>query len=201
MRVHVRARLRALGRRTARSATSTLTAVCDAQLAEPPEHARVVVASNCFPTGHARLVRAAAGGGWSRGRADGDVARPALPSGRRRAARRHESARDRDPELGRQAAHYRRLDGRRHARRRPSRRSDAGGTGAVRRREGAQGVRARARARPARRRARRRGLRRRARGGAPGGGSGSRAPGTSRRSYVCRATRNGSRSSSSSAHF
>jgi (2R)-3-sulfolactate dehydrogenase (NADP+) len=28
-----------------------LTAVCDAQLAEPPEHARVVVASNCFPTG------------------------------------------------------------------------------------------------------------------------------------------------------
>jgi (2R)-3-sulfolactate dehydrogenase (NADP+) len=29
----------------------TLAAVCDAQLAEPPEHARVVVASNCFPTG------------------------------------------------------------------------------------------------------------------------------------------------------
>jgi LDH2 family malate/lactate/ureidoglycolate dehydrogenase len=29
----------------------TLTAVCDAQLAEPPSHARVVVASNCFPTG------------------------------------------------------------------------------------------------------------------------------------------------------
>jgi (2R)-3-sulfolactate dehydrogenase (NADP+) len=28
-----------------------LAAVCDAQLAEPPEHARVVVASNCFPTG------------------------------------------------------------------------------------------------------------------------------------------------------
>jgi (2R)-3-sulfolactate dehydrogenase (NADP+) len=28
-----------------------LTAVCNAQLAEPPEHARVVVASNCFPTG------------------------------------------------------------------------------------------------------------------------------------------------------
>jgi LDH2 family malate/lactate/ureidoglycolate dehydrogenase len=29
----------------------TLAAVCDAQLAEPPTRARVVVASNCFPTG------------------------------------------------------------------------------------------------------------------------------------------------------
>jgi (2R)-3-sulfolactate dehydrogenase (NADP+) len=29
----------------------TLAAVVDAQLAEPPAHARVVVASNCFPTG------------------------------------------------------------------------------------------------------------------------------------------------------
>jgi LDH2 family malate/lactate/ureidoglycolate dehydrogenase len=29
----------------------TLAAVCDAQLADPPAHARVVVASNCFPTG------------------------------------------------------------------------------------------------------------------------------------------------------
>ena len=29
----------------------TLAAICDAQLAEPPERARVVVASNCFPTG------------------------------------------------------------------------------------------------------------------------------------------------------
>lgn len=29
----------------------TLSAIVDAQLAEPPEHARVVVASNCFPTG------------------------------------------------------------------------------------------------------------------------------------------------------
>ena len=29
----------------------TLAAVCDAQLADPPTHARVVVASNCFPTG------------------------------------------------------------------------------------------------------------------------------------------------------
>jgi LDH2 family malate/lactate/ureidoglycolate dehydrogenase len=29
----------------------TLAAVCDAQLADPPEHARVVVADECFPTG------------------------------------------------------------------------------------------------------------------------------------------------------
>jgi LDH2 family malate/lactate/ureidoglycolate dehydrogenase len=29
----------------------TLTAICDAQLADPPDHARVVVVSNCFPTG------------------------------------------------------------------------------------------------------------------------------------------------------
>jgi L-2-hydroxycarboxylate dehydrogenase (NAD+) len=29
----------------------TLAAICDAQLAAPPEHARVVAASRCFPTG------------------------------------------------------------------------------------------------------------------------------------------------------
>ena len=29
----------------------TLAAIVDAQLAEPPQHARVVVAANCFPTG------------------------------------------------------------------------------------------------------------------------------------------------------
>ena len=29
----------------------TLAAVCEAQLADPPAHARVIVASNCFPTG------------------------------------------------------------------------------------------------------------------------------------------------------
>jgi (2R)-3-sulfolactate dehydrogenase (NADP+) len=29
----------------------TLATICAAQLADPPEHARVVVASNCFPTG------------------------------------------------------------------------------------------------------------------------------------------------------
>jgi (2R)-3-sulfolactate dehydrogenase (NADP+) len=29
----------------------TLAAICDAQLAQPPEHARLVVAAECFPTG------------------------------------------------------------------------------------------------------------------------------------------------------
>lgn len=29
----------------------TLSAICDAQLAAPPDHARVVVAASCFPTG------------------------------------------------------------------------------------------------------------------------------------------------------
>jgi (2R)-3-sulfolactate dehydrogenase (NADP+) len=29
----------------------TLAAICEAQRADPPEHARVIVASNCFPTG------------------------------------------------------------------------------------------------------------------------------------------------------
>ena len=29
----------------------TLAAICDTQLAEPPEHARVIVAERCFPTG------------------------------------------------------------------------------------------------------------------------------------------------------
>ena len=42
----------------------TLAAVVDAQLAEPPEHSRVVVASNCFPTGMlGHYVRRLADGG------------------------------------------------------------------------------------------------------------------------------------------
>jgi delta1-piperideine-2-carboxylate reductase len=32
----------------------TLAAICDAQLADPPDHARLVAASNCFPTGALR---------------------------------------------------------------------------------------------------------------------------------------------------
>jgi (2R)-3-sulfolactate dehydrogenase (NADP+) len=42
----------------------TLATICAAQLADPPEHARVVVASNCFPTGMLGLyVRRLADGG------------------------------------------------------------------------------------------------------------------------------------------
>jgi (2R)-3-sulfolactate dehydrogenase (NADP+) len=44
----------------------TLAAVCDAQLASPPAHARVVVASHCFPTG--------ALGYWVRRLAEGGLA-------------------------------------------------------------------------------------------------------------------------------
>lgn len=44
----------------------TLAAICDAQLAAPPEHARVVVASRCFPTG--------ALGYWLRRLAEGGLA-------------------------------------------------------------------------------------------------------------------------------
>jgi LDH2 family malate/lactate/ureidoglycolate dehydrogenase len=42
----------------------TLAAVCAAQLADPPQHARVVVAEECFPTGHLGYwVRGLAAGG------------------------------------------------------------------------------------------------------------------------------------------
>jgi LDH2 family malate/lactate/ureidoglycolate dehydrogenase len=44
----------------------TLAAICDAQLAEPPEHARVIAASRCFPTG--------ALGYWVRRLAEGGLA-------------------------------------------------------------------------------------------------------------------------------
>jgi LDH2 family malate/lactate/ureidoglycolate dehydrogenase len=44
----------------------TLAAICDAQLAAPPEHARVVAASRCFPTG--------ALGFWVRRLAEGGLA-------------------------------------------------------------------------------------------------------------------------------
>jgi LDH2 family malate/lactate/ureidoglycolate dehydrogenase len=43
----------------------TLAAICAAQLADPPEHARVVVASHCFPTGML--------GHWARKLADGGL--------------------------------------------------------------------------------------------------------------------------------
>jgi len=42
----------------------TLAAICDAQLAEPPQHARVIVAERCFPTGMLGYwVRRVAAGG------------------------------------------------------------------------------------------------------------------------------------------
>jgi LDH2 family malate/lactate/ureidoglycolate dehydrogenase len=44
----------------------TLAAICEALLASPPRHARVVVASNCFPTGVL--------GYWARRLADGGLA-------------------------------------------------------------------------------------------------------------------------------
>jgi LDH2 family malate/lactate/ureidoglycolate dehydrogenase len=43
----------------------TLAAICDAQLESPPAHARVVVASNCFPSGML--------GYWTRRLADGGL--------------------------------------------------------------------------------------------------------------------------------
>jgi LDH2 family malate/lactate/ureidoglycolate dehydrogenase len=43
----------------------TLAAICDAQLADPPRHARIIVASNCFPTG---MI-----GHWVRQLADGGL--------------------------------------------------------------------------------------------------------------------------------
>jgi LDH2 family malate/lactate/ureidoglycolate dehydrogenase len=43
----------------------TLAAICDAQLADPPERARMVVAANCFPTGML--------GYWVRKLADGGL--------------------------------------------------------------------------------------------------------------------------------
>lgn len=43
----------------------TLSAVCDAQLADPPDHSRVVVARHCFPTGVL--------GHWVRRLADGGL--------------------------------------------------------------------------------------------------------------------------------
>ena len=59
----------------------------------------------------ARLLGAPARGGRPRGRADRDLAAAPGVSRRRAAARRDEPDRDRDSELGREAARRRRLDG------------------------------------------------------------------------------------------
>ena len=79
----------------------TLAAIVEAQLASPPAHARVVAARECFPTGSLGYwVRRLAEGGLVGG-ADGDVAGAARPPRGRPAARGHEPAGDRGPELGR----------------------------------------------------------------------------------------------------
>ena len=96
----------------------TLAAIVEAQLAAPPEHARLVVAQRCFPTG--------ALGYWARKLAEGGLVAAltatspaqARPSGRRPEPDRDEPARDCDPELRRRAARQRRLDGPGHLRRR-----------------------------------------------------------------------------------
>ena len=99
----------------------TLAAICDEQLADPPATARVVVASRCFPTGALGYWARRLAGRRPRRRADGDPPAAARLAGRRAAARRDEPDRDRRPELGRASARRRRLDGARHARRRPRR--------------------------------------------------------------------------------
>jgi LDH2 family malate/lactate/ureidoglycolate dehydrogenase len=60
----------------------TLAAICDAQLAEPPAHARVVVASRCFPTGALGYwVRRLAEGGLAAALTATSPARLASPDG------------------------------------------------------------------------------------------------------------------------
>ena len=91
-----RARVSTSGRAAARSATSRSPPICDDLLAQPPRDARVVAAAATFPTGML--------GYWVRLLADGGLVAmltatsPArfAASGRRRAARRDDAARDRD---------------------------------------------------------------------------------------------------------
>jgi (2R)-3-sulfolactate dehydrogenase (NADP+) len=60
----------------------TLAAACDAQLADPPPHARVVVASRCFPTGALGYwVRRLAEGGLAAALTATSPARLASPDG------------------------------------------------------------------------------------------------------------------------
>jgi LDH2 family malate/lactate/ureidoglycolate dehydrogenase len=56
----------------------TLAAICDAQLADPPPHARVVVVSRCFPTGFL--------GYWVRRLAEGGLAAALTTTSPRRLA-------------------------------------------------------------------------------------------------------------------
>jgi (2R)-3-sulfolactate dehydrogenase (NADP+) len=62
----------------------TLAAICDSQLADPPSHARVVVASRCFPTGVLGYwVRRLADGGLAAALTATSPARLASPEGGR----------------------------------------------------------------------------------------------------------------------
>ena len=95
-----------------------LAAICDAQLADPPARARVVVAADCFPTGMLGYwVRRLAEGGLVAALTATSPPRLAHPDGSEPLVGTN-AARDRHPELGRKAPRRRRLDGRRHARRR-----------------------------------------------------------------------------------
>ena len=152
----------------------TLAAICDAQLADPPAHARVVVASNCFPTGALGWYARRLARRRSRRGADRDLAGAAAPSGGRRAARRAR-IRWRSRSRARTASRSSRTS--RWAQsptatscavpRRPEELVPFGGEQAHKAFALALGLR------PARRRARRRGLRRGARRGAAGGGPGA----------------------------
>ena len=133
----------------------TLSAICDDVLAEGVDGARLVVASRCFPTGALGYwARRLAAGGFV-ALADGDLAAAAAAALGRRAADGHEPARDRDSLERRRAGRRRRVDGRRHARRRDRRARAARGARALRRPARPQGLRARRRARAARLRTRR----------------------------------------------
>jgi LDH2 family malate/lactate/ureidoglycolate dehydrogenase len=60
----------------------TLAGICQAQLADPPEHARVIVASHCFPTGVLGwYVRRLAAGGLAAALTATSPARLAHPDG------------------------------------------------------------------------------------------------------------------------
>ena len=105
----------------------TLAAICEAQLASPPARARVVVASDCFPTGALGwYARRLADGGLVAALTATSPARLAHPAGGEPLAGTNPLAIAIPSSDGR-AARRRRLDGRRHLRRRAPRR------GAVRR--------------------------------------------------------------------
>ena len=121
-----------------------------ATLADPPERARVIVVRRCFPTGVL--------GYWVRRLADGGLVAVLTATSPRRLA--HPDGGEpltgtnplaiAIPSSDGTTDRRGRLDGRRDARRRPRGAAAARGARAVRRRAGAQGLRARGRARASR---------------------------------------------------